>query len=84
MDLRRLQRGSTTLHGAAENGHLEVVKLLLTHDADVNAKGEHESTPLHWAAKEGSVLFVLAVAAVLLVPPTALTGYSSALTQRCQ
>ena len=41
------------LHKAAENGHLEVVKLLLANNADVNVEDEDTSTPLHAAAQHG-------------------------------
>jgi len=38
------------IHAAAENGSAEVVKLLLSHSAEVNGKDGRERTPLHWAA----------------------------------
>ena len=34
------ENGRTALHGAASNGHAEVVKLLLDAKADVNAQDE--------------------------------------------
>ncbi len=43
----------TALHYAADNGHLEIVKLLIANDADVNAKDNTGYTPLHWAAMHG-------------------------------
>ncbi|RDD33882.1 Phosphocholine transferase AnkX [Wolbachia endosymbiont of Cylisticus convexus] len=52
------------MHAAAWEGDLEVVKLLLKHEADVNARnlGLGENTPLHFAAWKGD----LEVAEVLL------------------
>lgn len=38
------------IHAAADNGSAEVVKLLLSHSAEVNCKDVRERTPLHWAA----------------------------------
>ncbi|MHB9147562.1 MAG: ankyrin repeat domain-containing protein [Candidatus Amoebophilus sp.] len=48
--------GNTPLHYAAEEGHLEVVIMLLKHRADVNAK-QHFSkrTSLHIAALNGYI-----------------------------
>jgi hypothetical protein len=46
--------GSTPLHWAAYNGHIEIVRLLLQNGADVNAKSNYGST-LHWAASHGNV-----------------------------
>ena len=44
---------ATPLHPAALYGHKEVVELLITAGADVNAKEKYEKTPLHHAAKAG-------------------------------
>ncbi|KAH8726741.1 hypothetical protein GQ44DRAFT_613477, partial [Phaeosphaeriaceae sp. PMI808] len=41
------------LHYAVQNGHMEVVKLLLEHGAEVDSKGSEGRTPLSWAAEEG-------------------------------
>lgn len=38
--------GDTVLHTVCSWGNLEPVKLLVAAGADVNAKGDHESTPL--------------------------------------
>ena len=35
-----IQYGSTVLMFAAQNGHREVVELLVQHNADINAKDE--------------------------------------------
>jgi ankyrin repeat protein len=44
----------TPLSRAAENGHTEVVQLLLeTKEVDVNAEDNYAQTPLSWAAKNG-------------------------------
>ncbi|EKD71273.1 MAG: ankyrin repeat protein [uncultured bacterium] len=45
--------GSTALHRAAENGWIDIVKLLLSHGAHVSAKNNSGTTPLHMAAKIG-------------------------------
>jgi len=43
--------GWTGLHEAAKRGHTEVVRLLLAHGADPNAREAGDNTyPLHWAA----------------------------------
>ena len=42
----------TALMGAAANGHLETVKLLLSRGADVNVVGEGY-TALRWAEEKG-------------------------------
>ena len=45
----------TPLIEAAYNGHVEIVKLLIDHGADVNLKGEAWYGPLHAAAMGGHV-----------------------------
>jgi ankyrin repeat protein len=47
------QGGSTPLHSAAANGHLDVVKFLVAQQAEVNAKETDGWTPLHLAARYG-------------------------------
>lgn len=44
-----------SLHSAARNGHLEMVKLLLSMGADVNHRNPMGCTPLHEACSEGFV-----------------------------
>ena len=41
---------NTPLHMASANGHLSIIKLLLTAGAVVNAVNDSGSTALHWAA----------------------------------
>ncbi|MGH9723293.1 MAG: ankyrin repeat domain-containing protein [Bryobacteraceae bacterium] len=46
------QGGSTALHHAAGFGTLSTMKLLIDKGADVNAKNDRDSTPLHWAVAD--------------------------------
>jgi hypothetical protein len=50
-----LNTGDTALHLAAENGHVEVVGLLLDLMADIDRPNKIESTPLHRAVSYGKV-----------------------------
>jgi ankyrin repeat protein len=45
--------GWTPLHSAAEEGHKDLVELLITKGANVNAKDEDGVTPLQYAKIEG-------------------------------
>ncbi|KAF5302340.1 hypothetical protein FQA39_LY10379 [Lamprigera yunnana] len=47
--------GYTSLHHASLNGHKEIVRLLLDHDASPNIVDTKGSTPLHLAAWSGNV-----------------------------
>ena len=44
--------GWTPLHWAAYNGHTDVVKALITAEADVDAKNKWGSTPLQLATND--------------------------------
>ena len=51
--------GWTALHGAAQRGALDLVRLLLENGADPNAREEGDNTtPLHWAAASGNIEIV--------------------------
>jgi hypothetical protein len=44
----------TALHLAADTGHLEVVRLLIRHKADLNVRDTfYSSTPISWAVSKG-------------------------------
>ena len=46
--------GGTPLHEAADNGHLEIVKLIMGHVKNKNpAMKYYGTTPLHYAAEKG-------------------------------
>ena len=49
------QRGRTPLHYAAENGHEDIVALLMNAGADSAKRDEDKRTPLHCAARQGHV-----------------------------
>ena len=51
----------TPLHQAALRGHERIVKLLLSHKADVNSRSKTEATPLHLASQEGHLASVVAL-----------------------
>lgn len=51
----------TPLMEAASAGHVDIVKLLLAHGADVNAESSSGHTPLMWACAQGHEAVVTAL-----------------------
>ena len=51
----------TPLHLAAEEGYVEIVNLLLTNEADMNAVDENGNTPLHLAVLNEHISCALAL-----------------------
>jgi ankyrin repeat domain-containing protein 17 len=48
----------TSLMEAASSGHLEIVKLLISHGADVNAQSSSGNTPLmYYACASGKLVY---------------------------
>ena len=52
------QRGETPMHLAARSNQIDLIKLLLRHNATVDAKAHEKQTPLHIAARLGNVEIV--------------------------
>jgi len=52
------QAGRRSLHFAANSGHIEIVKYLLSKGADIHAKTKANTTVLHYAALKGSLEIV--------------------------
>jgi ankyrin repeat protein len=50
--------GYTPLHFAADRGHIEIVRLLCDHGADIEARDYDECRPLHEAAYHGHISVV--------------------------
>ena len=46
------------LHWAAQTGNIKVISLLISHNADINAKDKYYRTPLHYAAENGHLSVV--------------------------
>ena len=46
------------LHYSAQNGHLSVVKYLVSHGANINGKNIDGWTPLHYSAHNGHLCVV--------------------------
>ena len=59
--------GSTTLHAASENGHAEVVNILIQAGAEVNTQIKDGlwkgNTPIHFASRHGHVEVITALLA---------------------
>ncbi|KAI1158830.1 hypothetical protein F5B18DRAFT_65083 [Nemania serpens] len=49
----KIRKRQTPLSWAAENGHQEIVQLLIERGADIESKGSYGQTPLSWAAGNG-------------------------------
>ena len=54
VDSKNELSGETPLHRAARGKYYEIVKLLISNDADVNAMSPNGSTPLHYAVNSAS------------------------------
>ena len=48
--------GYSALHAASENGHLDIVKLLIEHGADINYKSEYSALELAIMAEHDEVV----------------------------
>ena len=62
MSVKKGLLGRTLLHNACKRGCLSLVRTLVwDHNADVNARDDHNNTPLHLAATEGKEDIALAL-----------------------
>ena len=48
-----VKRGFTPLFYVCEKGHIDIVKYLVEHGANINKEDKNDWTPLFWACKEG-------------------------------
>ena len=55
--------GSTTLHAASENGHVEVINILIQAGGEVNQTDKRDETALHDASRNGHVEVITALLA---------------------
>jgi ankyrin repeat protein len=53
LDLREESSGQTLLHRVSIYGHADIAEILLSRDADPNAKDAAQKTPVHYACKYG-------------------------------
>lgn len=60
---RKDENGWPLLNEAVRAGHMDIVKLLLNHKAEVNVPDGGGRTPLHWAARIGRADLVLVLLA---------------------
>jgi ankyrin repeat protein len=58
------------LHLAAAWGHLEVLRMLISQQANVNCRDSDGQTPLHYAARHGKADVADALIAVGAIPST--------------
>jgi hypothetical protein len=58
VDMRDGHGCGTLLHDASFHGQAGITRLLLEHNADVNARGDADRTPLHFASRYGYIQVV--------------------------
>ena len=61
----RAPNGDTLLHRACWDKQIGIIGTILAHDPDVNARGSHGRTPLHYAVFEGGTISVPIVGVLL-------------------
>ena len=63
--------GSTPIHSAAREGHLEIVRLLMTSTTNPNAPDNDGWTPIHSAAWKGHIEIVRLLMTLTVANPNA-------------